>query len=94
MCALDSRLARLARGIPFNDIFGPWEGGLHVADHPRIDQSCNSIPLAVVAYNVNEAFGSRSATESRDDNIIGITACLHDIGAAAAVVSEPQLAVS
>lgn len=88
---MDQRTSEVAGNLPFNALYGPWEGGVASANSSGSGAATNN-PLSsfnVVSWNIRGSLSSAGRQEAHGSHILQLLTTLHSLRASLAVVSDP-----
>ena len=90
LATLDKRAGETAGNLPFNALYGPWEGG--VASETLTSPGVADNPLSVfkvVSWNLRGSLSAASRQEAHGGHILQLVTTLHSLQASLAVISDP-----
>ena len=87
---LDKRAGETAGNLPFNALYGPWEGGVASATltNPGVADNALSV-FKVVSWNLRGSPSAASRQEAHGGHILQLVTTLHSLQASVAVISDP-----
>ena len=88
---LDKQAAACAHALPFNAIYGPWEGGIDSRLPPKntVPTTMPAFNLKIVSWNIRGALSTSSRQESHGGRMLQLVSTLHSLQVSLAVISDP-----
>ena len=91
LAILDKRAGAAAGKLPFNALYGPWEGGVASGSVSGTRGAANNlhVDFKVISWNIRGSLSTASRQEAHGGHLLQLVTTLHSLQASLAIISDP-----